>query len=186
MQAFFGFSALFLNISGYLPYIRDILSRKVQPHRVTWGIWAILTTIIAFNQVENGGAYSSLFFISAATLVITVFLLSFRYGMGGASRLDKICLFLALALLAYWLTIHETHISTVIAIFIDILAALPTLIKTYQQPKTETYTQWVCATGGGLLTLLAVPRPDFILLIYPLYTFIVNGAVVGIKYWREG
>ena len=185
MQAILGFAALILNLVGYIPYIRDIFRKIVKPHPYTWAIWTILTIIAAFNQVKNGGGYSSLFFISTAVLVGIVFILSFRFGMGGASKIDRLCLVLAAILLIYWLTSKDTHLSTVIAVIIDGIGAVPTLIKVYHHPKSETYIQWILAGIGGLLTVFAVPRLEWILLIYPLYVFIMNAAIVSVKYFQE-
>ncbi len=185
MQLTVGFFALVLNLIGYVPYIRDIFRKKVKPHRITWGIWTILTTIAAFNQVSNGGGYSSMFFISTAVLVSFVFILSLKYGMGGASKIDRLCLILSLLLLIYWITVQETRLSTVLAVIIDGIAAIPTVIKTYHQPKTESYPQWILAGVAGLLTITAVPHFDWILIIYPLYVVLMNGTIVGVKYIRE-
>lgn len=185
MQFVLGFLALILNIAGYVPYIRDILRKKVKPHRITWGIWTILTTITAFNQVINGGGYSSLFFISTTILVIIVFILSFRYGMGGASQIDRLCLVLAILLLIYWITLKDTRLSTVFAVIIDGIGAIPTVIKTYHHPKTESYLQWSLSAVAGLVTMLAVPRLDWALLIYPIYVVLMNGVIVGTKYLQE-
>lgn len=185
MQPLLGFAALILNLVGYFPYIRDILRHIVKPHAVTWGIWTILTTIAAFNQVRNGGGYSSLFFISTAFLVGFVFILSLKNGFDKISTIDRICLILAVLLLIYWLTVQETHISTVLAVIIDGIGAIPTLIKTFHHPETETYPQWVLAGIGGLCTMLAVPKLDWILLIYPAYVFFMNGAIVGVKFLKE-
>jgi len=185
MQPVLGFAALLLNLIGYFPYIRDIFRKIVKPHAVTWGIWTILTAIAAVNQVKNGGGYSSLFFISTTVLVTFVFLLSLRHGIGKISRVDSICLVLAILLLIYWLTLKETRISTVFAVIIDGIGAIPTLIKTYHHPETETYPQWTLAGIGGLFTMLAVPSLDWVLLIYPAYVFLMNGAIVTVKYLRE-
>ncbi|HSX15280.1 MAG TPA: hypothetical protein VLF40_00650 [Candidatus Saccharimonadales bacterium] len=185
LKLILGVLALCLNVIGYIPYIRDIWRGKVKPQRVTWAIWTILTTIAAVNQVKNGGGYSSLFFISTAVLVSITFLLSIRKGMGGASKLDMICLVLAIALFGYWATVHDTRISTLIAVIIDGIGAVPTIIKTYKHPETETYIQWMLAGVAGILTVLAVTRLDWALIIYPLYVVVANGAIVGTKYFRE-
>jgi hypothetical protein len=186
MKLALGVLALVLNVIGYIPYVRDILHGKVKPQRITWGIWTILTTIAAVNQVKNGGGYSSLFFISTVILVATTFVLSLKRGMGGASMLDKICLGLTVALFAYWATLHDTRISTLIAVIIDGVGAVPTVVKTYKHPDTESYPQWVLAGLGGFLTLLSVSRLDWALLIYPAYVFVMNGVIVGTKFAREG
>jgi len=177
--------ALVLNIIGYIPYIRDIIRGIVKPQRITWGIWTILTTITAVNQIVNKGGYSSLFFVSTTILVTFTFLLSIKYGTGGGSRLDFVSLVLATLLFTYWVAIHDTRLSTVIAILIDSIAAALTVIKTYHYPETETYPQWVLAGIGGALTLFAVPRLDWALLAYPAYIALANGVIVTTKFTRE-
>lgn len=165
MKLTLGILALVLNAIGFIPYIRDILRGKVKPQRITWGIWTILTTIAAVNQVQNGGGWSSLFFISTVFLVATTFLLSLKRGMGGASKLDMICLAAAIVLFGYWATLHNTRISTLVAVIIDGIGAIPTVIKTYHRPDTESYPQWVLAGIGGLCTTLAVARVDWALIV---------------------
>lgn len=185
MRLAIGIISAIINIIGYFPYIKDILKGKVKPHRITWGIWTLLTSIIAVNQVLNKGGYSSLFFISTSFLVLTTFILSIKYGHGGAAKLDMFCLISAFILFIYWATIQDTRISTLIAVNIDLIAIIPTLIKTFKLPNTESYTQWTFAGIAGLFSLLAVPKLDWVLLIYPSYIFIANFIVVLIKYFRE-
>jgi hypothetical protein len=87
--------------------------------------------------------------------------------------------------LAYWAILHNTRLSTLVAVTIDAIGATPTLVKIYHHPETETYMQWTFAGIGGLLTMLAVPKLDWALLIYPIYVFVMNGAIVGTKYFKE-
>ena len=185
MKAALGVLALVLNIVGYVPYIRDILKGIVRPQRITWGIWTILTSVTAVNQIANGGGFSSLFFVSTTLLVTTTFVLSIKHGVGGATRLDRACLLLAVVLFGYWALAIDTYASTFVAVIIDIVAFTPTLIKTYKMPQTETYPQWALAGIGGVLTLMAVPKLELVLIIYPLYIAIANLLIVTTKFVRE-
>ena len=177
--------ASLLNLIGYVPYIRHIFSGKVRPHRVTWGIWMVLTAVVSVNQIVNGGGYSSMFFVSTTLLVTIVFVLSFKFGVGGASTLDQFCLMAAALLLIYWVTARDTRFSTLLALCIDTIAVIPTLHKTYKRPETESYPQWVLAGIAGLLTLFTVETLDWALLIYPAYVFVANGMIVATKFVRE-
>ena len=181
----FGVAALIVNIVGYVPYIRGIFSGKVKPQRVTWGLWAILTTIAFINQVLNHGGYSSLFFGSTVFLVITVFALSIRKGIGRATKFDLAVLSGAALLFVAWIVSRDTRSSTLIAVFIDGLAAFPTFIKAYRAPHTEAYLQWILAAVSGLLSMLAVTRADYILYVYPLYVLGMNAAIVLAKFFGE-
>lgn len=185
MKPAFGILAVILNLIGFVPYVRDILRNKVKPQRITWGIWTILTTIAFANQVLNGGGYSSYFFGSAALLVSVVFILSFQHGVGGSSVFDRVILGLAIVLFGYWFTVHNTRLSTELAVAIDAVGALPTILKAYDMPKTESYPQWVFAAIGGLFSLLAIEKRDYILFLYPVYIFIMNSIIVVAKYSGE-
>ncbi len=185
MKLIFGILAVVINLIGYVPYIHGIITRKVKPQRVTWGLWSILTMIAFANQVINGGGWSAWFFGSTTLLVTLTFMLSIRYGVGGTSNFDKATLTAAGILLIYWLTVHETRLSTEIAIIIDFIAAIPTVIKAYRRPATEAYPQWVLAAVSGLFAMLAIAKADYILFLYPVYIIVMNSVIVGAKFYGE-
>ena len=185
MRIALGVIAVILNAIGYYPYLRDIIRGIVQPHRVTWGIFSILTAIASVNQIENGGGYSSLFFASTFILVFITFLFSIKKGHGCTSKIDITCVVLTVLLLVYWVTAKDVRISTLLAIMIDVIAVIPTLIKTYNIPKSEIYPPWMLAGIGGLISLLAVPKLDWVLIIYPAYIFVANYIIVFTKFYSE-
>ncbi len=183
-QAFiFGLIAVLVNVIGYIPYFYGIFRGTVKPQRVTWGLWTILVSITFVNQVLNGGGYSSYFVGSTALLVAAVFLLSFKYGMGGKSRLDIGSLIAAGVLLALWAITRDTRTTTLIAVGIDAVGAVPTAYKAYVHPETEAYAQWILAGVASIFSMLAVSGNDYILFIYPAYVLIMNAAIVAAKYF---
>ncbi|HEX3081770.1 MAG TPA: hypothetical protein VHQ86_00810, partial [Candidatus Saccharimonadia bacterium] len=164
----FGILAVILNAIGYVPYIRGILTGAVRPQRVTWGIWTILTTVASVNQIINGGGWSTLFFGSTTILVMIVFALSLtRRGIGGASAFDRAVLASSLILTVFWVSARDTHLSTYIAVAIDGVGALPTIVKAFRRPHTELYLQWVLAAVAGACSFAAVTRPATVLYVYP-------------------
>jgi hypothetical protein len=180
-----GLFAAGLNLYGYLPYVRDIFRGIVKPHRATWGIWAVLTTIGAINQLHNGGGASTMFFVVAAFFDVVIFIAAIRYGVGGTESIDKVCMALALALLVYWLGVRDFRLSTVMAVGIDALGFIPTIIKTRRDPGSETYPQWVCAAIAGALTIAAVGKADWVLYVYPAYALVFHSLVALTKYSVE-
>lgn len=179
----FGLASVVINVVGYIPYIQGIFKGTVKPQRITWGIWAILTSVAFINQLINGGGYSALFFGSTALLVITVFLLSLKRGLGGKSTFDLIVLAASAGLFVLWAVTQNTRTTTIIAVAIDLMAALPTLYKSYIHPETEAYLQWILAAVAGLLSMLAVrASTDYILFIYPLYIVVMNSLIVLAKF----
>ena len=185
MKPVFGILALLINLLGYVPYVQDIVKGRVKPQRITWGIWAALGSVVFANQVTNGGGWSVVFFGSTAFLTTLVFVLSLRRGTCGGSKTDRAMLLEAVALFVYWFLSRDSRTTTLIAVLIDAVGALPTIIKTFRKPKTETYPQWVMAGLGGLFALFAVAKADYILFVYPLYIIFVNATIIAAKYYAE-
>ncbi len=91
----------------------------------------------------------------------------------------------ALILLGVLIITKDTIITTYLAVFIDLLGALPTFFKTLKHPETEKYGQWILAGISGLLSMFAVPEFKLVLIVYPFYIFIMNALIVGGKYYAE-
>ena len=178
-----GLAAMVLNCIGYYPYIRSIIKGQVKPQRVSWGLWTILVGIAFVNQVVNDGGYSSFFIGSTFLLVVTVFVLSIKKGMGGSGRLDRASLAAAILLFVGWATTRETRMSTILVVLIDGAGAAPTAYKAYVHPETEAYLQWITSGIAALISLAAINTHDYILWLYPLYVAIANGIIVAAKYF---
>lgn len=166
-------------ISGlsYIPYIKDILAKKTKPQRTSWLIWLALDSIAFFSQLAKG-ATVSLFLPGFETLgVIFVFILSFKYGVGGTTKRDFFILISAGVGLLLWYLTKEPAIALYIVIAVDAIGVLPTIIKSYEDPESETFISWVMVTIGGILAAISVETFNIILLSYPVYIALANGVI---------
>jgi hypothetical protein len=80
--------------------------------------------------------------------------------------------------LILWQVLDMPIIALVCAIVADLSFGLPTIIKTYKDPSTETPFVWATATISGLLSLFAVQSFAFHEVAYPLYLFIYDTLVL--------
>jgi hypothetical protein len=177
-----GLASVIINFIGYYPYIKSILKNGVKPQRVTWGLWSVLITIAFINQIQNGGGYSSYFIGSTLVLVLTVFILSFKRGVGGGSKLDIASLTAATLLFVVWAITKDTRTTTFVVVLIDATGIIPTIYKAYKQPETEAYLQWFTSAISAVFALVAVVGHDYILFIYPAYVIVGNSLIVLAKY----
>ncbi len=115
-------------------------------------------------------------------LVLRVFLLSFKRGIGGGSILDIASLVAALLLFIAWAITKDTRTTTIIIILIDGIGTMLTVQKTYKQPQTEAYLQWFTTAIAGLLSIIAVLGHDYILMVYPIYIVVGNACIMLAKY----
>lgn len=177
-----GFAAGILAMIAYVPYIRDILKGDAKPERTSWFIWVVLA-IIAFVSQLAEGARSSLWFTGLDSLgAAAIFVLAVKFGVGGFSRRDKIALLAAGAGLVLWFLTRHAAFALLMTIIIDASGTTLTVLKTYEQPETETYTMWVVVTIAAVLTMVSVGRISVVVMVYPLYIFLANFAVVVAKF----
>ncbi len=177
MREILGYGSGILIALSCIPYIRDILLAKTKPQRMTWFIWAILLSIAFFAQLSKGGNWSLITTGVDWLGVVIIFILSIKRGMGGATKLDKIALAGAGAGLLLWYLTNEALFAIIITIFIDFIAGMLTILKTYKQPETETFIAYIICGTGGLLGVFAVGEINFSLIIFPLWICLFNYAI---------
>ncbi len=172
MLEFWGIVSGILGFVCCLPYIRDILLKTTKPERASWFIWSTLGTIAFFSQFAKG-ATTSLWMTGADTLgVLTIFILSLKYGQGSLSSNDIKALVVAFIGLILWYFTKEAAIALLIVIVIDTAGAVLTINKAYKDPESETMSTWLLSGLAGLTAIFAVGSFNWILLSYPIYIYI--------------
>ena len=163
---------------GLIPYIRSILEGKTKPNRASWLIWVASATILLFSY-HSSGATTTIWLAAAYALIpAIIFLLSIKYGVGGYTKLDVICMAGALIGLMLWVLTDNPVVALYVNIAIDALGFMPTIKKAYLQPGTENTTGWFI--GGMLaasLNVLALTTWELKIALYPIFLLIANTTV---------
>ncbi len=175
----FGLLSGILSAACYIPYIRGIIRQEVKPERASWLIWSVLTVIGFFSNLAIGATHSLWLPGIQGLGVIIVFLLSLRIGYGGLLRRDIVTLILSALTLAIWYFTKQPLIALYLTVLIDCMGGYLTIVKAYEEPQTETPLTWALSGLAGFFAILSVGRWEVSLLLYPLYIFLVNSAVVG-------
>lgn len=182
VQVLFIYGALagMLSVCAYLPYIIDTLKKRTQPQRSSWMIWSVLASLAFFAQVSEG-ATDSLWFAGVQTSgTIVVFLLSIRLGSGGfMNRADFLVLVCAACGLWLWYLTETAIYALVISISISLLGGLLTIRKAYLHPHSETMSTWLISFIASIFAMLSVGSLDIIMLAYPVYLFVLYGAIIN-------
>jgi hypothetical protein len=179
MLQIFGYISAALSIICIIPYIRDILRLETKPERASWFIWTVLGTIAFFSQMAKGATDSLWLTVGQTVAVLIVFLLSLKYGTGGLTKRDIRALIGAGVGLVLWYITQEAAIALCIVIFIDSMGTILTVLKSYEDPASETLSTWVISGTSGIFGMLAVGSFNPILLLYPLYLVLANYSVVA-------
>ena len=176
IRALLGFIAVFLTFAGYVPYIRDILRGKTQPHPYSWLLGGVLTAI-AFALQLSGDAGTGAFATLAASILCWVVLgLSFYKKVKfDIAPMDTIFFVMALISLVLWLVAKQPVLSIILTTLTDVLGFIPTVRKSWNRPFTETLSSYWMNTGRFGLVLLSLERFSMLSALYPFTWFLGNG-----------
>jgi len=178
MYKLLGFASAVCVLVSYVPYLKDIFANRTKPERASWFIWTALGLIIFLTQLAQGASSSLLLPGFETVFTLIVFILSIKFGTGGVTKQDILGLIAAVIGLIIWFQTKQPIFALLTAIFVDLVGTVLTIIKTYQDPSSETLVTWVLVSLAGILSLLSVGRISLPLMIYPAYIFLANGATV--------
>ena len=130
--------ASLLAVVGNVPYLRDIIRKRVQPHPYTWLVWTIVSCIIFFGQLAKGAGIGAIPTAASEIFTVIIFFFSLQYGFKTIRKVDTLFLVIALLGINPWILTKDPTVSVIIAVSIDLIAFVPTIRKTWSHPETET------------------------------------------------
>ena len=179
-KAIFGILSSLFVLVGALPYLVDIHKGKARPHVLSWLGWAFITALGASAMVADGATWAAAILWANTTLCILIsgYSIIKRVGVWSTGVYDYVFFGLGILGLILWQILDLPIIALVCAITADFCFGLPTIVKTYKNPSTETPFVWATATISGFLSLFAVKSLVFHEIGYPLFLFIYDGVVL--------
>ncbi|MEK9183890.1 MAG: hypothetical protein AAB890_02350 [Patescibacteria group bacterium] len=178
----FGIIAGIFSFSAYLFYIVAILKGHTKPSRATWFIWAVVGIILAVSYKASGAENTIWVAVSEAIAPTIIALLAVKYGVGGAEKIDILAFAGAIVSLVLWWYFGSPVVALVTNLTIDFFAALPTIAKSLHRPEEEDRFAWTLTQTGNLFNLFAIDKLIFGVVVYPIYTFLIDGVIVGLLY----
>lgn len=169
-------------IAGYIPYIYEVLKRTDIPNRASWFIWSLSTATILFGVHGTGTNEAIWVPIADAIGCFIIFILSFKLGVGGWSKTDKISLLVCLLSLIIWWLTGNALVALIANLLIYTSGYVPTIKKSIKNPEQESLTAWTFFLIGVILNLITViigTDTGFSIWLYP----IVLVATVGTLYF---
>lgn len=178
MREFFAVLSVLIIILSIFPYAKDIIKGRAVPARST-RIMFLSLLIIAIIQQKNLGSGLAIWLTFGEIIgSISIFLLTFKYGRGGFSKIDKICYLLLLADLTVWYFTKNNLTGLGLTILADMIAVWPTAHKTWLDPKSETVLWWSAGVIAPIFALLAEKDHSFRIVLFPMYLIVANLAIV--------
>lgn len=136
-----------LSLSGAVVYIRDMFRGKSKPNLVTWGLWAfapLIATGAALAASADHWTTVRIFMSGFGPLLVFVAAFIAKQSYWKLTGFDYACGAFSLVALGCWLGANSPVLAILLAATADLLATLPTMVKAWKYPETETlYTYFI-------------------------------------------
>ena len=152
-------STLLLLWGGYA-YFRDTLAGRTKPNRVSWFLWALapLVSLGAAFSVD-ADIWASVRVLVGGVVPGVIFLGSFfnRKSYWKLTWFDWFCGGLSLTALLFWQLASSPLIAVLLATAANTFASIPTFIKAWNFPETETRLTFITSFLSAVLIIPAIP-----------------------------
>ena len=169
-------------IIGIFFYIKNtVISGTTKPNRVTWLIWAIAPLIAAAASYADGVRWAALPVFIAGFAPLIVFIASFvnPKSYWKLKTFDYIYGVLSVLSLGLWWITKEPLIAIIFSIASDGLASMPTIIKSWKYPKTESGILYILALFNALTSFFALKMFGISELAFPIYLVLLNVILIA-------
>jgi len=185
LQEIFGKVAGIFSLLGYGFYILSIFRGETKPSRTTWWIWSPLAVTLYFSA-EAAGAKETLWVARSEVIgIITIALLSIRYGKKQKEVGENFCILGSVVSLIVLWVFKRPDVALIAALTTDTFALWPTIQKTRKHPKEEDKFAWTLTQTGNFINLFAIRQMTFGEIVYPVWLFVLDGVLLWFLFFPK-
>jgi hypothetical protein len=162
---------------GIVHYLYLAFKGKVKPNSVSWFFWGFSPFIAHMIMLSEGVKFiDSIPIFLAWSLNSLVFLTSIfnKNANWKLNNTDYIFAISAVASLIFWQALDNPFLALLFAIIGDICAGIPTLIKCWKYPETESLSAYLLPMPNLLVGLLVLPAFTFYNAAYTTWILFSN------------
>ena len=179
LPEFFAIIGAVIGSIGGFYYLYETISGKAKPNRVTWLLWGLFPMIIFVAQRAQGVEGLSWASFAAGFTPILILLASFlnKEAYWRTQPRDYYLMVAAVAGIVLWALTDNPILAILFALVADVLAGLPTVIKSYRHPETESWIAYAISALGFGMGVLAIQTFTFENYAFICYLFLMNGLL---------
>lgn len=151
-------------------------------------MWALAPLIgTAAALASNSDFWATIRIFLAGFLPLLVFLASFLNPKSywKLTSFDLMCGSLSLMALLVWGVVNSPHLAILLAAAGDGFAAIPTVIKAWKYPKTETGITYVASLVSVVLGIPSIPMWNIQNSAFQIYLLIANTILIVCIYRKR-
>jgi hypothetical protein len=170
--------AIIGSLGGFY-YVYETLLGRAQPNRITWLLWGIFPLVIFVAQRAQGVERASWASFVAGLTPLLIVAASFfnKKAYWKSEPRDYYLMAAALLGLILWAITDKPNLALLFALLADVLAGIPTLIKAYRHPQSESWIAYALSAFGFGISFLSVHIYNFENAAFVAYLFILNLAL---------
>ena len=177
-----------LMVWGAYDYLRDTLAGKTKPNRVSWSLWA-LAPLISLGAAFDADAdvWASIRVLVGGIVPAVIFLASFinKNSYWRLGRFDWFCGGLSLAALVFWQLADSPLVAVLLATAANTLATIPTLVKAWNYPETESRLIFITSFISAILIIPAIPVWTIANSAFQIGLMLTTGALLVAIYRKD-
>ncbi len=173
-----------VSLYGIAHYIRDIFHGQTKPNLITWVLWALAPLVASAAAISTGARWAVLptFMVGLGPLLVVISALIKRSAIWRPKNFDYLSGGFSFVAILLWAVTRKPGMAVLFAILSDGLAALPTLIKAWQFPKTESGIVYTTALFNIMTSFAAIQNYTFPEIGFPIYNTLLNIALSLVVY----
>lgn len=180
--------SVLLMVWGAYDYLRDTLAGKTKPNRVSWSLWALAPLIslgAAFDA--NADVWASIRVLVGGVVPAVIFLASFinKNSYWRLGRFDWFCGGLSLAALVFWQLADSPLVAVLLATTANTLATVPTFVKAWNYPETESRLIFITSFTSAILIIPAIPVWTIANSAFQIGLMLTTGALLVAIYRKD-
>ena len=180
--------SVLLMVWGAYDYLRDTLAGKTKPNRVSWSLWA-LAPLISLGAAFDADAdvWASIRVLVGGIVPAVIFLASFinKNSYWRLGRFDWFCGGLSLAALVFWQLADSPLVAVLLATAANTLATIPTLVKAWNYPETESRLIFITSFISAILIIPAIPVWTIANSTFQIGLMLTTGALLVAIYRKD-
>jgi len=183
------FLAVAINLVGAIIYAYTVVKGKTRPNRVTWFILSF-APILAFAAMMAQGVsfHQSVFTLETGISPLIIFISTFfaKQPKWKITKFDLSCGALSIVGFLLWIILKEGNVAIAFALLADGLAFLPTLVKAFKYPESESPWAFMMGAFAALIALAIITTYDFKHVAFPLYILVADILATLFIYFKLG
>lgn len=169
---------------GVLYYLYETIRGRAKPNRVTWLLWGLFPMIVFVAQRAQGAEGVSWISFAVGFTPFLVLVASFlnKKAYWKTEPRDYYLMAAAVLGIVLWGIVDNPNIAILFSLLADLFAGLPTIIKAYKHPETESWFAYALCTLGFGIGILSIQAFTFENYAFITYLFVLNGLIALLSF----